>query len=114
MIRRRDVLQLLDSNRHPADQLGEVRALLRALRWRECELRRQLLDTDDRDGEEWQAYLRTRGYMRVTDVQAALDRLGDALAPFVKTVESTAVMLRRSGRRRTRATTIDHSKRAQP
>jgi hypothetical protein len=47
----------LDTIRHPADELAEIRPMLAALKAREAELRQRLLTGDDLRGDEWRAHV---------------------------------------------------------
>ena len=65
-------------NRHPADELGDVRAQIKTLQEREEELRRELLDPDaDRVGDEWRAEVCHREQERL--IYGASLRISDAL-----------------------------------
>lgn len=81
-------------NRHPADELADVRHELKQLENREQELRNQLLaQSNDRRGVEWSAKVvdqKRNGY----DLKAIKEHFGTAaLQPFAKTMEFKLVKL---------------------
>ncbi len=45
-------------NRHPVDQLGDVRAQIEKLKTRDKKLRQQILDEDLRDGDDYRVHVR--------------------------------------------------------
>ena len=55
----------LHKNRHPVDELSDVRAQLRALKDREDELRAHLLTCSDRVGDEYVATVAERQGLRL-------------------------------------------------
>ena len=82
-------------NRHPADQLADVRAEIRALQQREDELRRQLVESGDLTGAEWKAQIVNRTQERL-DCDAVIKHFGKtALQPFLKRLEFEQVYLKR-------------------
>jgi hypothetical protein len=81
-----------EANRHPADELADVRAEIKRLKAREAELRALLLragDVADLAGDEWRATMRSAWSTRL-DLPAALARLGKALLPFVVKIDVKA------------------------
>jgi hypothetical protein len=90
----------MSRNRHPADQLADVRAEIKALETREQQLRGQLLATaHDRIGDEWVAEVQNCEQRRL-DAQACIRRFGTAaLAPYFSITRFPVVKLRpRRGR----------------
>ena len=82
-------------NRHPVDQLAELRDAIKNLQAREEALRRQLLETDDLKGAEWQAELRVCRWERL-DKAALLKEFGRAtLRPFLKMSAFTQIFVKR-------------------
>lgn len=80
-------------NRHPVDELAEVRAEAKRLKDREDELRKQILDGScGLIGYDHEAKLSETESERV-DVKAARAALGDQLAPFLKTTRVKMVRL---------------------
>jgi hypothetical protein len=61
-------------NRHPADELADVRAEIKQLQIREAELRIELM-TSDRHGVQWTAIVETKNYERL-DTKAVIEHLG--------------------------------------
>jgi hypothetical protein len=83
---------VLLGNRHPADELADVRARIRELERRESALRRIIIaDPDQRDGEEFKASVGERPCERA-DMKALKRDFGlDALRPYLKRTTSTVV-----------------------
>jgi hypothetical protein len=79
-------------NRHPADQLAEVRRDLEDLKAKEKFLRTLLLQTGDFRGEEWRAHPQERSQQRLDSV-AARQRYGELLEPFQVTQTYTILRL---------------------
>jgi hypothetical protein len=66
------------ANRHPADQLSDVRAQIKQLEQEEAELRAYLLrHPDDLVGLEYTALVSSRSYKRV-DMEGLRREVGDA------------------------------------
>jgi hypothetical protein len=73
----------LDTTRHPADELAEVRPMLAALKAREAELRQRLLTGNDLRGDGWRAHVQIQSRERL-DVVAVRQHFASAvLGPFV-------------------------------
>jgi hypothetical protein len=83
------------SNRHPADELAEVRAAIRELKAREAELRLLLLDGLDLKGDLWRATIRTQT-RELVNLAAAKQAPPDVLGPFLWTRNITMVFLHRA------------------
>jgi len=83
-------------NRHPADELADVRDEIARLEWREAELRNVLLaDGADRLGVEWEAAIRHGTNERI-DVKSAIKHFGSAaVEPFLRRTDFCAVRLKR-------------------
>jgi hypothetical protein len=79
-------------NRHPADQLAEVRRDLEDLKAKEKFLRALLLETRDFRGEEWRAHPQELSQQRLDSV-AAKQRYGELLEPFQVTQTYTVLKL---------------------
>src|SRR4029077_15998416 len=89
------------TNRHPVDELADVRAERRRLEEREAELRNILLAHGaDLDGDDYQARILHRHYPRL-NYGLVVCRFGEeAAAECCKTAEATTIKLgkkRRSG-----------------
>jgi hypothetical protein len=82
------------SNRHPADQLGEVREQIRELQAKEDRLRKVLLNGDSLVGDDYAATIQKQSQSRL-DTAEARKHFGDLLAPFVFKHEVVQVRLRR-------------------
>jgi hypothetical protein len=79
------------SNRHPVDELGEVRAKIKVLQAREAELRAAVLDDNcDRVGDEYVAVVRAQSQARV-DIPALKKHMGAKLNPFMVEREVTQI-----------------------
>ncbi len=79
------------SNVHPADELAEIRAEIKALQVKEARMREKLLaDRTDLVGDVYEATIEHQKTMRL-DQEKLAKALGD-LAPFKS--ESTLVMVR--------------------
>jgi hypothetical protein len=80
-------------NRHPADELADVRAEIRAAQVREAELRAVLLDgACGREGADFVARVAILKQARL-DIEAAKKHLGAALKPFMIDKEMRKVRL---------------------
>jgi hypothetical protein len=83
------------NNRHPADQLADLRASIRMLREQEAELRRQLLDhPDDLAGDEVEATI-TEAITERVDVVALRRDLPEVVRPYVRARVVTWVTTKR-------------------
>jgi hypothetical protein len=82
------------SNRHPADQLAEVREQIRELQAKEDGLRKMLLSGGDLVGDDYAASIQTQSHSRLDTVKARR-HFGDLLAPFMLKREVVQVKLRR-------------------
>lgn len=84
------------SNRKPADELADVRERMKALREREAILREQMISGDvDLTGDSYEVIISKTKTEKV-DTAAMKRELGlKALRPFLTTVESTFVKLRK-------------------
>jgi hypothetical protein len=83
-------------NRHPADELAELRAEIKTLQTREQELREMLIAADpaERIGMAYKATITTT--MRTWyDLQALKERFGNALEPCRKSVTANVVKIHR-------------------
>jgi hypothetical protein len=82
-------------NRHPVDELAEVRAEIGRLEAREEELRRALLAGNvDHHGVEWEAVVQDHAREHL-DAKAAIEHFGKtALQPFLRRAEFQVVKLR--------------------
>jgi len=82
-------------NRHPVDQLGDIRQQIKTLQEREQVLREELFATGDLIGDEFEAEIRHSAQQRLND-QAAIKLFGRVtLAPFLRRIEFDVVRLRR-------------------
>lgn len=80
-------------NRHPVDELADVRAEIRTKQAREAELRALLLDgVCGREGAEFVARVTVLKQARL-DIEAAKKHLGAALRPFMVDKEVRQVRL---------------------
>jgi hypothetical protein len=63
-------------NRHPVDQLGDVRSEIEKLRNREKKLRRQILDEELRDGDQYCVHVheKTRRSLTITRLEVLLGK----------------------------------------
>jgi hypothetical protein len=83
----------METNRHPADRLAEVREEIENLKAKEKFLRAILLRNErDRRGEEWRAWPQEHSRQRL-DAVAAKNHLGDLLDPFYVTSTFTTLRL---------------------
>ena len=81
-------------NRHPADELGDVRERIAEFKEREAELREILIAATDaeRIGDEWIAHV-SEQHKRLLDREALTEHFGaEALQPFMR--ESVVTMLK--------------------
>ena len=93
-------------NRHPVDQLADVRAQIKQLRAREDELRAEVLaNPEDRAGDEHEAMLCETTVERV-DLELMKRELGMLfLRPFLRQQVQTSVRLKpRQTKKRSRTT----------
>jgi hypothetical protein len=94
-----EIVELPQTNRHPADELADVREEKRSHKAREDELRAQLIAANPADllGEEWKAVIR-RSRRTHIDAKAAIKHFGKAaMAPFITTIETQTVLLYPTG-----------------
>jgi hypothetical protein len=70
-------------NRHPIDELADVRAEIKRLEAREAALRRRVIQSGDMAGDEFEGVLKRTIQERV-DVPAAKRELGAVLRPFLR------------------------------
>jgi hypothetical protein len=89
-----DTKPAVPRNRHPADELADTRAQIRALERRETELRRIIIgNPDQRDGEEFKASVGERPCERA-DLKALKRDLGlNVLRPYLRKTSATVVNL---------------------
>lgn len=82
-------------NRHPVDDLHDVREQLGILKRRERELREEVLDNpDDLEGDECAAQIREHSY-ETLDIEAVIAHFGrERLRPFLITKTYTTVRCR--------------------
>jgi hypothetical protein len=73
----------LDTTRHPADELAEVRPMLAALKAREAELRQRLLAGDDLRGDGWRAHIQIQSRERLDVVAVRQHFAPNVLGPLV-------------------------------
>jgi hypothetical protein len=79
--------------RHPADELADIREQLRELRAREGEVRQRLLDSKDYRGTRYRVTVRVQSREHL-DVYAVKKHFGAAaLKPFFKTVSAQTLRL---------------------
>jgi hypothetical protein len=97
-----------NKNRHPADELADVRAEMKRLEVHHERLRCELLaDGADMMGNEWIASINLKHQARI-DAKAAVQHFGaEAMQPFMRRIEYQQIGLRRRkyevrGRRRER------------
>jgi hypothetical protein len=100
----REATMMLLRNRHPADDLADVRAEIKQLQIREAELREELVQANaDRRGVQWEAtvYQRSREQL---DLKAAKKQLGrDVLTPFLRQITFQNVRLKHTRKSKVRA-----------
>jgi hypothetical protein len=72
-----------NANRHPVDQLADVRAEIKRLEQRERQLRSQVIRSGDVTGDEFEGVIKRSTQQRV-DVTAARRELGEVLRPFLR------------------------------
>jgi hypothetical protein len=85
------------TNRHPADELADVRAQIRSLQERETELRTTILNGKcSLAGDDYIAVVQTRPQNRV-DIPALRKHFGAALKPFMRAREVTQVWIKVRG-----------------
>jgi hypothetical protein len=85
------------SNRHPADQIADVREQIRALKKQETDLRKILINATelDRVGDDWIAKVSVQK-KRLLDHEAMENHFGaDTLQPFMRESVATVLKLRR-------------------
>jgi hypothetical protein len=71
------------ANRHPVDELGDIRSQIKALKAREEELRRAVIESGDMIGDDYEAGLKHSVQQRV-DLPALKVALGERLRPFLR------------------------------
>ena len=83
-------------NRHPADDLADVRNEIKQLEIREAEIRAELLaDAADRIGVQYEAYIRDQTQRRL-DIPALIERFGaDTIGSFYRKTSVRTLRLRR-------------------
>jgi hypothetical protein len=83
-------------NRHPADELADVRAEIKQLEDREAQLRNALIaDGADRSGVQYEAVIFEQRQERL-DTKAVIEHFGaDALRPFYRKITCKTVRLKR-------------------
>ena len=83
------------ANRHPVDELADVRAQIRELRDREDALRRVILGSGcSLVGDEFEATIKKQITSRI-DQAAAIRELGmERLRPFMASSETTVIRVR--------------------
>jgi hypothetical protein len=87
------------SNRHPVDQLGDVRAEIRRLQEREEALRLQVIEGKcSLVGDEYRARIKQQSSNRL-DLYALRKHFGDRLAPFRENRTVDAVYVERKDER---------------
>jgi hypothetical protein len=94
------------SNRHPADELGDVRERIAEFKEREAGLREILIAATDgeRVGQEWIAHV-SEQHRKVLDREALTEHFGaEALQPFMRASVATLLTLKdaHTGRQRRR------------
>jgi hypothetical protein len=84
------------TNRHPVDELADIREQIRSLQFREKELRRMILDGEcEAMGFDYEAYVTPNTYERI-DLHRLKQEFGmQALRPFLQSRESVNLRLRR-------------------
>jgi len=81
-------------NRHPVDELADVRAQIKTLQAREAELRAMVLNGEcELAGDDYVAVVQTRPRNGI-DLLALRRHLGAALKPFMTAREMTQVWIR--------------------
>ena len=90
-------IHALKTNRHPADQLADVRAQIRKLETVERKLRRELIASPHRDGDEWIAKVVDRKFVKY-NFEAMVKHYGTAaMEPFKISKTTVYVLLRSKG-----------------
>jgi hypothetical protein len=85
----------LEMNRHPADELAEIRPMLAALKAREAELRQRLLTGNDLRGDGWRAHIQVQSRERL-DVAAVKQHFAsEVLEPFMVKSDIPVIKLTR-------------------
>jgi hypothetical protein len=83
-------------NRHPADELADIRAEIKQLKIREAELRQELLDGANPCGVQWQAIIHNSS-RKALDAKAAIKHFGpEAMKPFLKEITAVSIKLKRT------------------
>ena len=83
-------------NRHPADELADVRAEIKQLQIREAELRHELLNGADPYGVQWQPSVWSK-INKTLDSRRVIAHFGqDAMRPFFREIAVRAVHLKRA------------------
>jgi hypothetical protein len=72
-----------ERNRHPIDEIHDLRAEIKALEAREAALRRTIIKSGDLVGDEFEGVIKRSTQERV-DVTAAWRELGEVLRPFLR------------------------------
>jgi hypothetical protein len=91
----RDITPQRSRNRHPADELHDVRDDIKRLQDREAELRDILIDGTSRIGVEFEAEI-VEYTQRRLDTRAVIEHFGpDFLARFYRNLDYTSVRLKR-------------------
>jgi hypothetical protein len=81
------------TNRHPTDELADIRGQIKTLQERESELRAMLLNGDcDLTGDDYVAVIRIMPCPRL-DVQALREHLGPRLKAFMVERDMTQICL---------------------
>jgi hypothetical protein len=76
----------MTKNRHPVDELADLRSQIKALRAREEELRRPVIASGNLTGDEFEARL-SRSVQERVDVPALKRELGlQALKPYLRSL----------------------------
>jgi hypothetical protein len=109
------------TNRHPADEMADIRERIKVLKTREAELRHTLLNAEqaDRIGEEWLAETK-QSKRKQLDNDALKEHFGpEALQPFeresvIKSIKLISVQTGKRPRRRTEKTATCPSMSLQP
>jgi hypothetical protein len=79
-------------NRHPVDELADIRSAIRRLEDREQELRSYLLEhPNDRKGTDFEALIGTQQHKRI-DLRALADEIGASLLGRFTSYISVAVV----------------------
>ena len=100
------------SNRHPADEMGDVRERIAEFKEREAELREILIAATEaeRVGEEWIAHV-SEQHKKLLDCEALTEHFGaEALQPFMRESVVTVLKLKdaHTGRQRRREAVRNH------